>query len=536
MKPPKQKLPKSEKQKKIKVQRLRTPKPPKQKKVKIPKAKPQKIPDSGSSTVKNIIIAALVVALLAQSAALIVLKLKTPSDAPGQSVPVQAPVTLNVDLSAAGTSVLEAVADTAIDAIGEIKDGVMPYIDLPSILRGLVYSDDIISTVMSMSYPLLKTVLTDLNMMDFAENVSLYPTPARLAPLFENTVYSCCDSAGERKPLAEVLTAGGDDWSYMDNKVTVTDNKGTSVEKTLWNTIAWGVTDKASFYTAMNDMSEGIRGVVEICLQSKEKTVNINLVDFLLKIDKVNIGLDAARIYNASPKSGYELCVIPLFNILGLRDGEYRAPAEFCAYTVLGDMWQAILEPVLYAVDKVMNDPVQGLCDMLVNFADAIDSGSLVSGMKSLRMDAEFHKLAQSFMGFQDGLLFNLGQSLAEMIGSLGLDLSGSFNGLLDSLLQKILKNPSADMPDMDVAALKACCTQTTLPNGNTVWQANSAGVIEYLIGYAVQGRTVELVLSQTPLAGTPEAVRVTEAVEKSREGLTELVDVVLDLALSKIQ
>ncbi len=524
MKPPKQKLPKIQKAPKVNKQKL-----PKEEKQKLPKA------PGRPGAAKTVIIIILAVALIAESAALVMAKLKAPSGDVVRNSDGQLQFALNIDMSGIGNTAINSVSAAAVSAIDDIKAGYMPNLDIMGTVNSLIYSDAIVNTVMSMSYPLLKTVLTDLGMMDFAENVSLYPTPERLAPLFEGSVYSCLNVSGERKPLKEVLEEAGDDWGYMDRKIDVADNKGNVKQDTLWNTIVWGVTDKESFFKAMNDMSEGIRGVLEICMQGKERIVNINVVDYLLKFDKINVDLDAARVFNASAASGYELCMIPLFNILGLREGEYRSVETFCAYTSLGDIWKAILEPVLFAVEKAMQSPMQGLCDMLVNFADAVDSGTLTTGMSSLRMDAEYHQLAKSFMGFKDGLLFNLGDALIDIVGSLGLDLRGGFNGLLDGLLQTILKNPAADMPDMDVAALKACAVQTTLPNGNKVWSTNYDQVVNYLIGYAVQGRTVELVLSQTPLAGTPEAAKIVSAIDKSKDGLTEIVNVVLSLVLEKV-
>ena len=527
MKPPKQKLPK-----------IKQPKAPKPVKQKVPKAEKQKFRAPNATkpgVIKTIVIIVLAVALAAESVFLVMGKLKTPEQT-GITADGTTQFALTIDMSGVTNTALNSVSEAAVSAIDDIKAGIVPEIDIMGTVKKLVYSDSIVNTVMSMSFPLLKRVLEDLDMMDFAENVALYPTPVRLAPLFTDKGYSCCNAAGERRPLFEVLNEGGDDWTYFDNKVAVTDKNGTISQETLWNTIVWGVTGKDTFYKAMNDMSEGIRGVLEICLQGNPRAVNINLADFLLNFDKVNVPLDAATVYNASEKSGYALCLVPLFNMLGLCDGEYPTPEAFAAYTATGDMWEAILESVFKAVEKTMSNPVQGLCDMLVNFAVAVDEGTLTAGMKTLRMDADFHKLAQTFMGYENGILFNLGEALIEIVASLGINLSGSFNSILDSLLQMVLKNPAADMPDMDVASLKACSVQTTLPNGSVVWSANSEQVINYLINYVVQGRTIELVLSQTPLAGTPEAAEIVAAIDKSRDGLTDLVDVILGMVLDKIQ
>ena len=52
---------------------------------------------------------------------------------------------------------------------------------------------------MSMAYPLLFRVLTNLDMMDFAENIDLYPTGPSYAAKLQGSTYTCCDKDGARK-------------------------------------------------------------------------------------------------------------------------------------------------------------------------------------------------------------------------------------------------------------------------------------------------------------------------------------------------
>lgn len=407
---------------------------------------------------------------------------------------------------------------------------------ISGLVKDVVYSDAIVNTIMSMAYPLLFHTLTELGMMDFAENIDLYPTGTSYAKKIEGSSYTCIDKDGARKPLTEVLNNTGTDWSYMDTSVSWTDDDGSYKTTTLWNTIKWGVTDKETFYKAMDDMSEGLRGLLEITIQGKSRTVNINVVEFLLNTDALPIDLDAAVIYNSSDKCGYEGCLIPLFNTLGLTEGEYPSKDEVCAYTEISDIWKAILEPVLLAVEKAAADPVNSLTSMLINFAVAIENGSLTEGMRTLRMDGDFHELATAVMGFQDGEIYNLGNGLIDIIGDMGLDISGSFNNLLDGLLRAITKQSDADMPDMDVSRLISYGTPVTLSNGSVHYTADSQKTIDFLIEYIVNEKIIQSIIDLTPLKGTEEENIIISSIGNSKADLTAIAKTLVGVLLDKLE
>lgn len=488
----------------------------------------KKIRPMQKQKMKNIIIVVLIAFLLIENCVVAVTGLTKNGH---QEIAEPAKIELNVsfdgvsnEISSAITSFTKKFTENGISAA-----------DITGLVKKVVYSDLIVNTIMSLAYPLLFQVLTNLEMMDFATNIDLYPTGPLYASKLQGSSYTCCDKDGTRKPLSEVLNNVGSDWSYMDTRVIWYDTDGTEKNTTLWNSIKWGVTDKESFYKVMGDMSEGLRGVLEICIQSKSRVVNINVVDFLLNTDAIPINLDAATIYNASPKSGYETCLIPLFNTLGLKDGEYPTATEACAYTSLSDIWKAILEPVLSAVDKVAADPVNGLTSMLTNFAYAIETGNLCNSMKALKMDGDFHELATAVMGFQDGEIYNLGNSLIEIIGEMGIDLTGNFNNLLDGLLKTITKSDAADMPDMDMNTLFACATVSSLPNGNAYYMADSQKTVDFLIDYAVNEKIIESIIDLTPLKGTEETATIISAIGQSKEGLKTITKTFVGILLKKL-
>ena len=195
----KQKLPKRIKQKVEKTPKeikLKLRKPPKSPSEKKPKEKKEKIPmtpEKKKSVAKNIVIIVLVIAIIAQSAILVTTKLKSGNtDTAAEQGGTE--FVINLDVSGIANTALDTVSETAVGAINDIKNNITPQLDIKAKAQEIIYSDAIVNTIMSMSFPLLYKVLTDLNMMDFAENVDLYPTPAKLAPLFQGHIvqlYEC---------------------------------------------------------------------------------------------------------------------------------------------------------------------------------------------------------------------------------------------------------------------------------------------------------------------------------------------------------
>ena len=446
----------------------------------------------------------------------------------------QVNVTLNLSMEGMGKELGGSVSAGLSDMVAGVTAGHLPAGGVSGMVKSILYSDFVVNMVTSMAYPMLYQVLTELGMMDFATYMDLYPTGPLLATKLEGKPYTCVDKDGSRKNLTEVLKNVGDDWTYMDAKVTWQDEDGSDRETTLWNSIRWGVTDEASFYAAMNDMGEGLRGCLEVSLQGKERVINVNVLEVLLKFDKIPLNMDAATVFNDSGAGGYEKCLVPLFNTIGLQEGDYPAVSEFNGYSSIGDMWKGIFGPVLKTVEKAEADPLNALTSMLVSFAALVDSGDFKKNMGALRLDAKYNKLAALAMGYSDGLLFNLGDALVDTIQETGLNLSGNFNDLLDSFV-KVLTKKDGNLPDMDVSGLLACAEETTLSNGAKYYKANPDKVIEFMVNYLMDDQIVAAVVNATELAGTPEGEAIISGVGKCEDGLKQIVNALLPLLLKKL-
>lgn len=442
---------------------------------------------------------------------------------------------LTLSMDGMGASVGNKLGAAVTETVNGLLDGKMPAGGITGLVKGFVYSDMVVNAVMSVSYPLLLRVLIDIDLIDFATAAKLYPRPALLAGLLEGKPYTCCDASGARKPLSEVLSGAGEDWTFFDSKINWTDDDGTAMSTTVWNSIKWNITDEASFFTAMNDMGEGLRGVLEICLQNNEVVPNVNVFEALMGKPILPISLDAAVLFNGTGASGYSTCLIPLFNMLGLDDGEYMSDADFRALTNVGEMWKAIFDPIMSVVAKTEKDPVNGLMNMLVNFASQMDSGELVKSMKTLRLDADFNDLAALAMGYKDGLLSNLGDLLIEVIESLGIKFSGSFNELLDSLPGLIPSIGAIDLPDMDVAKLTAGATEKTLASGSKVLVADAQSTLNYLVEYAVNEQIAQIIFDKTDFLSADEEAAITGALANSKDGIKNLAQTAVPIILAKL-
>ncbi|MCR5782829.1 MAG: hypothetical protein K6G90_08860 [Clostridia bacterium] len=443
---------------------------------------------------------------------------------------------INADFSSVGVEIGRGVGEGIAMLAGNLMGDVSSGENIGDIIRGVVYSDALINTLASISYPLVKKILVDLNMLQFATAARIWPTPAELAELFKDKSYTACDKSGTILPLADVLTAAEDDWAYFDTTINLARDDGTVNSTTLWNTIQWGVKDRESFYSAMNDMSEGIRGVLEVTMQGKTVVCNVNLVKVLLGSDFANLGMDAAEIYTPLKVCGYEGCLVPLFAMLGLAPAEYPSVEEFKGYTSCADIWKAILEPVLTAVDKAIASPTKVLPSMLVNFADQTDSGVLYKNMQTMTMYGKFDNLAKSFMGFEDKELANLGVVLADVIKGFGIDITGSFNDILDDLLGLITGKENADMPDMDVKALLKMSKKVSAGNDLTVYSADSEQVINYLASWLIDSDIARVIIDMTEIAGTQEAQNILEAIDNCEKSLECLVSLVVPLVKQKLE
>ncbi|MBR6314753.1 MAG: hypothetical protein IKR49_09000 [Clostridia bacterium] len=427
-----------------------------------------------------------------------------------------------------------AVEDTAIlkKVLGDKNIGDM--------LRGIIYSNGIVSALMSAVYPMLYEKVE--SMLDLVGFINLFPTGPLLAGQLGDVSYTAVDKDGVRKPLTDVLRKVGSNWDYMNTKVkwTTEDENGekTEHEDSIYNSIDWLVHDEASFYQAMNDVTLGFRGLLEVSIQSKTNKImlmdaaaNMAGIDFLASIP---LSIEAAKVYNPSEMTGYQAFFVYLFNILGLVDGEYLPSEVVCSYGTMGEMWKAIIESVIYAVEKIMTDPAKNIANVLVTLVESIDSGRFMKRFLMTSMYLEYNPLVKKLMNAEDGEQFNLGGTINDVAKGMGVDLSSSWSDLIGGVI-KMIGGDKVKVPAFNTKALIAAGTPTTLPNGNKVYKANPDKVTAVFVDYLMQGEIIDALLAKVNIFSAEDNKKIVKAFNEADAGLSNLLKVVFSVVLANL-
>ena len=126
--------------------------------------------------------------------------------------------------------------------------------------------------------------------------------------------------------------------------------------------------------------------------------------------------------------------------------------------------------------------------------------------------------------------------TLADVIKGFGIDITGSFNDILDDLLVLITKKTGADMPDMDVAQLRSLSKVKKLSNGIDVYSADSEAVLRYLADWLIDSDIAGMIINMTEIAGTVEAKSILDAVDECEKSLEKLIYLVIPLVRQKLE
>ena len=94
-------------------------------------------------------------------------------------------VTLNVSFDGMEKTISGSIGTALSEAVNGIRTGELREDSIRNMVSGLIHSDFIVNTVMSISYPLLYQTLVDLGMLDFATYMDLYATGPLLATKLE---------------------------------------------------------------------------------------------------------------------------------------------------------------------------------------------------------------------------------------------------------------------------------------------------------------------------------------------------------------
>ncbi len=421
--------------------------------------------------------------------------------------------------------------------------------NIGDMLRGMLYTNALPTAAMTAVMPMLYDQAGDL--ASVAPNINLYVTGPLLAQQMGEVAYTAVDKDGVRKPLTDILTKLGTKWKYLDTVVKWTDENGEPQEGTISSSIDWCVHDQDSFYQAMNDASLGFRGLLEISVQSKKGSIELSkalsmaldeamaeklspVVGMLTGIPGLDTLKYAAHVYNPNEMSGYQAFFVYLFNILGLVDGEYPSDSEVRNYGTMGELFKALIESIVFAVEKIMKDPGQNLANVLLNLVDAIDSGKFIKRFYMCDMHIEYNKTLQKLgVVGEDDTLFNLGDTVNGIVKDMGIDLHDNWNGLLKGVFKML--GAGNNVPKFNTAKFLATGKARTLSNGNKVYTANANATFGYFVDYIMQGEIVDLLLGKVGLFKKKDINKIVKAFNNADDGISNLMKAVIAGALNNL-
>ena len=232
--------------------------------------------------------------------------------------------------------------------------------------------------------------------------------------------------------------------------------------------------------------------------------------------------------------SGYQAFFVYLFNILGLVDGEYPSDSEVRNYETMGELFKALIESIVYAVEKIVKDPGQNIANVLLNLVDAIDTGKFVKRFLMCEEYIEYNAtLVKLGAAGPSDTLFNLGTTVLDMVRGANINIDGNWNDLLQSVFKML--GAGNKIPAFNTAKFLATGKARTLPNGNKVYTANVNATFGYFVDYIMQGDIVEVLLDKVGMFKKKDITKIVKAFNAADDGISNLMKAVIAAALNNL-
>ncbi|MGN1195343.1 MAG: hypothetical protein ACI4SB_07650, partial [Acutalibacteraceae bacterium] len=327
-------------------------------------------------------------------------------------------------------------------------------------LEGVIYTDNLVNTVVNILYPLVlgefEKVWENLPMtVEYSGmNVKVNYLKDLYAILHEGSLDLYPDQVAALLPdtyadAKEALTKAGRNWK----SVAIYDRETSSL------TLNWGVDEAApeekeeAFYRAFAAAMEGLKplAMALICNQAWAPAAVEKIATGSVTI-LVTITLNVALQLGATANSGYANMLAPVFEMLGAENVPSAQEVE--SYTELYDVGKAIFEPIFSLVDQIAAKPVDSIISILPNLLYALSFDMVTPILNMLKTRISYDASA-NLVGsvMSDGVDVAVGDML-DIKQEFGLDLSKGLQGVLDLL--------DIDIPEIDVATLATAGTLTT--------------------------------------------------------------------------
>jgi len=274
-----------------------------------------------------------------------------------------------------------------LTTIGPMLDGLIGGLvegGLNQLISGLIYKDDIISSLVCGLYGAVEGVKINDNM--------------NLAQLLAQT-----DIDFTTAGVAKLLT--DKDYGQTYSSVAKTIEKAGSWSKVNKDSLHWGVTDRDSFVHALCAALRPIYGVLDVLLNDG------------------SLGL--FKLIYLPGSDGYTSAIVPLMEAFGL----YNIKTQYQYRQDMSKEYDAILldilNPLLDKVEDILNAPIQMLCDILPNLSLFFANDGLLQLIDNLLLPIS--ALLDSLKPIVDvnDLLKALGLDIEKELSKLGLAVKG---------------------------------------------------------------------------------------------------------------
>ena len=275
-----------------------------------------------------------------------------------------------------------------------------------SLIETNLYTDDMVTTIVSMIYPALQGMLGD--QASIASILDIYVLPSGVA-----------GQISEEYPEAKAaIAAGGSAW---------TDSEGNSTID--WSAVKWNVTDEDSFYKALGQGLNGLNALLNCIL---------NDVDISKSIVIISAGLTGIE--------GYRTTIVPLLELLGCKD--IMTPEEYAADQSTEALIRNLLTMILDRVYEICEAPATELVSILPQLAYFLNADGLKTILSALQITGT---------GAASSVNINIYDTL-----SASVDLS-DLNALLSGLITGAV--PGFNWVDIDFAYLAGLGSAETVAN-----------------------------------------------------------------------
>lgn len=344
---------------------------------------------------------------------------------------------------------------------------------LTDLIKGALFTDDFINTVVQLLYPLVLGEFEDV-FADLPSTVDVTdPISVTVDVFYEKTLWNVLNETGFA--LYPDLMANTLASKYQDNidKLKAAKQNWESVAirdpETKKLTLEWGVAEQKEkldageitmeefetfFYNAFEDATKGILPLLSALITNVEwKPNNVSRIAYAEKnILIYNIQLQVDLQLGATPNDGYANLLIPIYEALGLTSSEYTAASSVRGSTDISWVLETILAPIFTFVEKLSTNPVEQILSILPNLIYST-AFNMVPALLNMLQTTVTYQANEVSLGV--GTVLNGGADV--FVGDMLItDDEGALlpKSMFTGGLRSILANFGINIPEIDQATL----------------------------------------------------------------------------------